>query len=185
MILATICYFTWFGAEFVISRTMRSKSEDKSLKDSGTLRLIWISIMLTIFTSVTISKSTHCKIGPSPFIEYLGLVILLLGVFFRIWVIYSLGRFFTVDVTIRKDHQLKKDGFYKLVRHPSYSFFFLSLAGLGCSLNNWYSLFLCLLIMFIVMNRRIRVEEAALTEAFGSEYEAYKKSTWRLIPFIY
>jgi len=85
----------------------------------------------------------------------------------------------------KNNHQLKKDGFYKWLRHPSYSFFFLSLAGLGVSLNNWYSLALNLLVMFIVMNRRIKVEEAALTEAFGKEYEAYMKKTWRLIPFIY
>jgi hypothetical protein len=164
---------------------MRSKSEDSAKKDKGTLRMIWISILLTVFVSVSISKSTDFKIGPAPFINYMGLGMMILGIIFRMWVVFSLGKFFTVDVTIRNDHQLKKNGFYKWVRHPSYTFFFVSLAGLGCSLNNWYSLLLNLIIMFFVMNKRIKVEEAALTEAFGTEYEDYKKKTRRLIPYIY
>jgi protein-S-isoprenylcysteine O-methyltransferase Ste14 len=181
----TICYLSWFVSELILSRLLRSKSSEDPKKDKGTLRLIWIAIMLTIFVSVSISQSIACKIGAAPLTNYIGLGMLMLGVIFRMWVVFSLGRFFTVDVTIKNNHQLKKDGFYKWLRHPSYSFFFLSLAGLGVSLNNWYSLALNLLVMFIVMNRRIKVEEAALTEAFGKEYEAYMKKTWRLIPFIY
>jgi protein-S-isoprenylcysteine O-methyltransferase Ste14 len=185
MIISSICYFFWFAAEFLLSRFMRSKVEDQPKKDKGTLRLIWLTIMVTIFVSVSLSKSTNCKIGSSPITEYFGLAMLVIGVIFRMWVVFSLGRFFTVDVTIRNDHQLKKDGFYKWLRHPSYTFFFVSLAGLGISLNNWYSLLLSVSVMLLVMNRRIKVEEAALTEAFGNEYENYMKKTWRLIPFIY
>jgi protein-S-isoprenylcysteine O-methyltransferase Ste14 len=32
---------------------------------------------------------------------------------------------------------------------------------------------------------RIHVEEAVLNEAFGAEYAAYSKATWRLIPGVY
>jgi protein-S-isoprenylcysteine O-methyltransferase Ste14 len=32
---------------------------------------------------------------------------------------------------------------------------------------------------------RIRIEEAALMQYFGQKYEAYKKGTWRLVPWIY
>jgi protein-S-isoprenylcysteine O-methyltransferase Ste14 len=37
----------------------------------------------------------------------------------------------------------------------------------------------------IALLYRIRVEEAALIEAFGAEYAAYSRKTKRLIPGIY
>jgi isoprenylcysteine carboxyl methyltransferase (ICMT) family protein YpbQ len=37
----------------------------------------------------------------------------------RLAIIATLGQFFTVEVTIKQNHKLKKDGFYKYLRHPS------------------------------------------------------------------
>jgi isoprenylcysteine carboxyl methyltransferase (ICMT) family protein YpbQ len=33
----------------------------------------------------------------------------------RFIVVYSPGRFFTVDLTIREQHKLKKDGLYRII----------------------------------------------------------------------
>jgi protein-S-isoprenylcysteine O-methyltransferase Ste14 len=97
----------------------------------------------------------------------------------------SLGKFFTVNVTILEDHKLKQDGFYKYVRHPSYSASLLSLFGYGVSLNNWISLVIVTTAALTAFLIRIRIEEKTLTEHFGSEYVEYKKKTKRLIPFVY
>jgi protein-S-isoprenylcysteine O-methyltransferase Ste14 len=32
--------------------------------------------------------------------------------------------------------------------------------------------------------RKIRLEDAALKEAFGAEYEAYQRESWALVPGI-
>jgi protein-S-isoprenylcysteine O-methyltransferase Ste14 len=32
---------------------------------------------------------------------------------------------------------------------------------------------------------RIRAEEKLLAMQFGAEFEAYRRRTWRLIPFVY
>jgi len=34
----------------------------------------------------------------------------------------------------------------------------------------------------IAYQYRIRIEEEALSEAFGAEYDEYKKKTWKLFP---
>ncbi len=39
--------------------------------------------------------------------------------------------------------------------------------------------------IFAVVLWRIRIEEAALVEAFGDQYRAYMKKTRRLIPLVY
>jgi protein-S-isoprenylcysteine O-methyltransferase Ste14 len=33
--------------------------------------------------------------------------------------------------------------------------------------------------------RKIRLEEANLDEAFGEEYEAYRRETWALVPGLF
>ena len=42
-----------------------------------------------------------------------------------------------------------------------------------------------LVIPGLVYGFRMRVEEAALLQAFGDEYRAYMRRTKRLIPFIF
>jgi len=99
--------------------------------------------------------------------------------------IWTLGKYFTVDVTIRDDHKLKKDGFYKIIRHPSYSGSLVSFIGFGISLNNWISLTTVVILIMISFIYRIRIEEKVLIDQFGKEYLDYKKNTYRLIPWIY
>jgi protein-S-isoprenylcysteine O-methyltransferase Ste14 len=42
-----------------------------------------------------------------------------------------------------------------------------------------------MLLLIPVFLNRIRREEALLIEEFGAEYETYRESTKKLIPFIY
>lgn len=109
----------------------------------------------------------------------------MLSVVLRLMVVDNLGKYFTVDVTIRKDHQLKTNGFYKLVRHPSYAFSLLTFAGLTVVLNNYIAAGFLLVPVFSMFIYRINIEEKALKDQFGKAYSDYMKKTKRLIPFIY
>ena len=100
-------------------------------------------------------------------------------------VIRSMGRFFTVDVTIREGHQLKTDGFFRYVRHPSYLASLVTFFGFGLSLNNWFSLAVVFVPVFIAFLIRIKVEEKVLVKQFGAEYLDYSNKTQRIIPFVY
>ena len=42
---------------------------------------------------------------------------------------------------------------------------------------------LALIVVFVAA--RIRQEEKLLAEQFGAEFEAYRRRTWRLLPFVY
>jgi protein-S-isoprenylcysteine O-methyltransferase Ste14 len=118
-------------------------------------------------------------------IPYLGLFLIAVGMIFRFISIWTLGRLFTVDVTIRDDHKIQKDGVYRLIRHPSYSGSILSFIGFGISLNNWISLIVISIPVIFAMLNRIKIEERLLIDQFGIEYIGYMKRTYCLIPWIY
>jgi protein-S-isoprenylcysteine O-methyltransferase Ste14 len=181
----TIIYIIWAFSEIFINRFMRSKSGDKKNQDKNSLAFIWITIVFCMTVAIYISSNYYLPISTFQTIRYFGIGLILTGVILRGVVISSLGKYFTADVTIRQGHQLKKDGFYKYLRHPSYSASLLSFIGFGISLNNWISLIIIVAAVLFAFTRRINVEEKTLTEHFGEEYIDYKKRTTRLIPFIY
>jgi len=130
-----------------------------------------------IFTPLPLSRNYQ--------IAYLGLVLILAGVIIRITAIRTLAKFFTVNLALHNDHQLITKGLYKFIRHPSYTGSLLSFVGLGVSFNNWLSLFVIVIPIFISFMYRIKVEEKLMIQQFGSEYINYKTSTKRFIPLIY
>ena len=180
-----ITYFVWLFSEVTLNRLLHSKITDKQDADKNSLLVIWITVVSAIFLAVFISMKFHFPIFSNPAFRYVGLAIIFIGILLRLAAIITLGRFFTVDVTIRQDHQLKKDGLYKYLRHPSYFASLVSFIGFGISLNNWLSLILVTVAVIIVFIIRIKIEEKILIEQFGSEYLHYKKTTNGLIPFIY
>jgi protein-S-isoprenylcysteine O-methyltransferase Ste14 len=78
-----------------------------------------------------------------------------------------------------------KNGLYRNIRHPSYTGFLLRYLGGGLAFANWLSLIIIFLPMLAAILYRIKVEEGALIEAFGSEYIDYASSAKRLIPKVY
>ncbi len=75
----------------------------------------------------------------------------------------------------------RKDGPFKLVRHPVYLFSILFL-GLRPTMDLFYLImFICITFYFYIGSL---YEEKKLIEIFGNEYLEYQKSVPRLIPFI-
>ena len=144
-----------------------------------------ITVIVSITITVFIAMRYAVPISYNPVVQYVGLALIITGIILRLFVMFSLGPFFTVDVTIRQNHKLIKDGFYKYLRHPSYSASLLSFIGFGLCLNNWASLLVITAAMLTAFINRIKTEEKILIEQFGQEYIAYKKATYALIPFIY
>ncbi|UOU99320.1 isoprenylcysteine carboxylmethyltransferase family protein [Chryseobacterium daecheongense] len=174
----------WLLSEIIYKRKLRSGGKDKK-KDNSTLNLLWIVIILSVASAVSVSYIFEFPITDKIWIFYIGEAFVLLGIVFRLIIIRSLGKYFTVDVAIRENHRIKKEGFYKYLRHPSYAFSLLTFLGLGLFLNNWLSLVLALIPPFLAFNYRMKVEERVLIEEFGDEYIQYQRNTKRVIPFLY
>ena len=180
-----IIWSLWFLSEILLNRLFRSSGDDKKDLDRGTMRIIWITIGVANSLGIICVFYVKLPISSIIIIPYLGLVLITFGILFRFYSILSLGKFFTVDVTIRKNHKVKKDGIYRFIRHPSYLGSILSFIGFGISLNNWISLIIISIMVTLAMLNRIRIEERLLQEQFGLEYSDYMKKTYRLFPWIY
>jgi protein-S-isoprenylcysteine O-methyltransferase Ste14 len=180
-----IIWSIWFLSEILLNRLFRSGGNDKKDQDRGTMRVIWITIGIANSIGIIIALFVNLPISSHEILPYIGLLILTFGILFRFYSIVSLGRLFTVDVTIRNNHKVKQDGIYRFIRHPSYLGLLLSFLGFGISLNNWISLLIIIIMVTVAILNRIRIEERLLLEQFGLEYSEYMKKSYRLIPWIY
>jgi protein-S-isoprenylcysteine O-methyltransferase Ste14 len=183
--ILAIIYSVWFLSEVVISRILRSTQGDRSDTDKRSLIIVWVVATVSVMLAVTVDRSSVNPIFANPLYRLTGALLTILGMAIRITAVKTLGRMFTVDITIRKNHELKTDGIYKHIRHPAYAGLLLSFYGLGLAINNWWSFLLVVIPVTIVFVIRIRMEEKVLEEEFGTAYTNYKKKTTRLIPLVY
>lgn len=114
--------------------------------------------------------------------QYIGFVIFAAGILLREWAIYVLGKHFTVRVQVREKARLITHGPYSRIRHPSYTGTLLSVIGIAIAVVTWFGALFALALKLIAYRYRIAVEEQALKEVFGPEWDDYKKGTWKLIP---
>ena len=184
MIFITV-WIIWSSSEIILNMFMRSGSNDKQDQDKGSLKFIWMLVPLSLASGIIFSYFTKFSISNDSLVAYIGLAIIVAGMALRFTSIWTLGRYFTLDVTIREGHKIKDNGLYGVIRHPSYTGAILSFIGFGMSLNNWLSIMSATVLMTIGMINRIRIEEKVLTDQFGADYINYKKKTYRLIPWIY
>jgi protein-S-isoprenylcysteine O-methyltransferase Ste14 len=186
MRLSLILGSIYFLSELLLTVTRRSRSATGTKQDRSTLRVLWIVIMVSIGAGVFIAtRLTALRVNYGPWFDVTGVVLFAAGLVFRWWAIITLGRFFTVDVTIEKDHELVERGPFKWVRHPSYTGVLLAFVGYALTLRNWGAMLVILVPIFVAFVRRMKVEEDALSRALGDRYAGYMKRTKRLIPGIY
>lgn len=185
MLLFIIVWSVWPLSEVLLNLLVRSGKSDKKGEDKGTLRIIWMTLLIAMTAGCIVESSVAAPIINSVIINYLGLLLLVFGMIFRFYAIWSLGKMFTVDITIREEHKLKKDGMYKYIRHPSYTGAIISFMGFGFSVNNWISLLIVTIPIIAAMIIRIKAEEKMLLEQFGDEYAQYMKKTRCLMPLVY
>ncbi|KAB2865148.1 MAG: isoprenylcysteine carboxylmethyltransferase family protein, partial [Anaerolineae bacterium] len=117
-------------------------------------------------------------------VRYLGLLIYPLGFFITNWSEHSLGKQFSVQVTIQEGHQLITNGPYRMLRHPRYLGIMLMNLGLALIFASWVGLAIVVVLIGVLL-WRIRDEEALMRQEFGAEWDAYAEKSWRLIPYLY
>ena len=179
--MSWIWAFSEIIGSYIIPR-LRQKGEVKTRSDRGSRIVIWVGMFIAIFISDYFATVGITPI-PEPFF-YVGLSLMVIGILFRQWAIWVLGRFFSTKVRIVSDHRIVMEGPYRYLRHPSYTGTLMILLGLGLASRTWLGTVIILALFSLVIGYRINVEENALKAEFGKEYIEYAKKTKRLFPFI-
>lgn len=155
------------------SESRRSRSVHELLLNGGLLLLF-----------LPIPGLTRYFPGPSRFLILAGLGVQAAFFLLAWWSRRHLGRNWSTRVRIAEEHELIRSGPYRLVRHPIYTAMLGMALGTTIVSGQYHSL-LGFLIIAIAYWRKIRIEEAALREAFGAEYDEYRRESWALVPLIF
>ena len=136
----------------------------------------------------------------APFL--VGAALCAVGGALRLLCYRALGRHFTFELSLRKDHKLVTDGPYAVVRHPSYTALIMVTVGTLLCLTgqgSWLAesgilstlIGRLLVVMWaaevawipIVMILRVGTEDEILRKEFKDEWETWSRRTpYKLIP---
>jgi protein-S-isoprenylcysteine O-methyltransferase Ste14 len=117
-------------------------------------------------------------------VQWIGVALFAIGGALRIWPVFVLGNRFSGLVAIQQNHRLVTEGIYGVIRHPSYAGLLINSVGWSLAFRSVAGLILTAILVPILV-ARIRSEETLLQSHFGTEYDAYRARTSRLIPGIY
>ena len=101
-----------------------------------------------------------------------------------IWARRHLGRYWSGRIEIKREHALVRSGPYRLLRHPIYTAMVGMYAGSALVSGQVHAL-LGVALALIAYWRKVRIEEGKLREAFGAEYEDYRRATWGAVPGLF
>jgi protein-S-isoprenylcysteine O-methyltransferase Ste14 len=186
---ANVAFWTLFGLFALGEYAMRFRSR---LNRSGTRAERWsLLVVVAAVIGGVLGGIELANRGVGPIVSarwplfVIGLVLMAAGIFVRQWAIFTLGRFFTVDVRVHPDQTVVERGPYRWVRHPSYSGLLIFFVGLGLALSDWLSVIVLAILPAAGLLVRIRSEERALLAALGENYRRYAATRRRLFPGIW
>lgn len=133
-----------------------------------------------------------------------GIALGIAGGALRTWCYRELGKFFTFEMSIMKDHKLVTTGPYAIVRHPGYTGTFMTVTSvflLHATKGSWVresgllnhflgkinAGFFALLISVVSLTlfRRMNVEDRALRKQFGGRWDAWAATVrYMIIPRV-
>jgi protein-S-isoprenylcysteine O-methyltransferase Ste14 len=156
-------------------------------RDRGSSAFVIVTVVAGLFLAFNAPR-----IAPAldagrglPIVIAVGVVLIWGGMMFRYFAIRTLGEFFRTQVIIQQSHKLITTGLYAYLRNPGYTGSTMSLVGFGFVVGNWMSVGVLVAATLIAYSRRIPVEEQALRDRFGPEYDEYRRRTWALIPLVW
>ena len=170
----------WLLSAGVTKKNVRRESLASRL--SYTVPL-WIAAWLLISRQLPWAalNERFVPLAEWPFV--LGTALVVLGLAFAVWARVFLGRNWSAAVTLKQGHELIRSGPYRWVRNPIYTGILIAIAGSALARGQWGGV-LAHVFAFASFWYKARIEERVLHDAFGAEYDAYRREVKSLIPFV-
>lgn len=178
--LAVGCALMLYAARFAELGTRRATTAGVVL-ETGTLR--WFIGVGLLLLGLGVAEMGWRGARVSWWGLGLGWAVGLTSFVVRRRAIAALGRFWSLHVEIRAEHEFVRTGPFRWVRHPAYFSMILELLAIGLILGAPLALLVAYALLAPVLRRRIRLEEEALRLKFGPAYEAYLRQVPALIPY--
>jgi protein-S-isoprenylcysteine O-methyltransferase Ste14 len=114
-------------------------------------------------------------------LRWAGFGLGLISILFWTWTQVALGKEWSPQLQLRKEHHIVTTGPYSRIRHPLYTAMFGYGIGIALVTANWFFIFFAVA-MIAGLFARVPKEEQMMIENFGEEYQAYMQRTGRFFP---
>lgn len=167
---------------------LRNLSKGEEGKRVPRQSVVFVVMLLFLFGSLFfLPFADHRSIGvmrAGQIVRWLGLILCGLGFIVSFWARVALGRMYSAEATIQRNHQLVTTGPFRYIRHPVYLGILCFVLGLSFLFRSWIGL-VALIPIAAGLLFRIKDEEEVLHKEFGLEWETYCKQSWRFLPYLY
>ncbi len=170
-------YLIWMILESKVSKEERTKGNN--IHDYCTCEIYASGQALTFLSALWFNS-----IWTKPNLLHLaGFSLFLGGIFYRLWAVKTLGKYYSHIVRKVNEHKIIKTGPYKHIRHPAYAGMIIANIGIVIYFFNRITFYAFLLILFPAIILRIYIEEKTLFKIDG--YFEFAKTRKRILPLIW
>jgi protein-S-isoprenylcysteine O-methyltransferase Ste14 len=152
----------------------------------GEVKMLWSYVMFYILhtliyvgTGLEYFLLRRVVIWP---VVVLGLILFGISLALRLTAIRALGRYWSLNLEIRGDHQLVREGIYRRMRHPAYTAIMLEVISIPLVGNAWWVLAVSVGAYIPLLLARWWREEREMVGKFGEAYEQYRREVPAFLP---
>ncbi len=180
-----------FGLTFVLRRLInksQSKGDEAGAK-YGTESIWGIALQSPAFALIWLTPRHHWWALPPSQTAEIAVAVVAVALAYAsallcLRSVQTLGKQWTYQARVLRDHDLITQGPYSIVRNPIYLGMFGMILSTALVFSRWW-LALIAVICFLIGNQiRIRAEEKLLRETFGKRFDDYAARVPAFIPFI-
>lgn len=184
-VLVTVVSLVSIGAFVVVAQVSRARAVARRGATLSRVRGLAHYIAYFLFVPyLVITSRPGPELSVPDEVRWLGLLMIWLGVAFSIWAVVTLGRHYDLELEVHRDHELVRDGPYRLVRHPVYTGLAIHFLGACLATGNLLLIAGTLVISYPAFYMRARTEERLLRGRFGTAYDAYAREVPMLVPLL-
>jgi protein-S-isoprenylcysteine O-methyltransferase Ste14 len=153
------------------------------VKENLTFRLFMLAGLLVALGSI--AEYLLLRAWFSWVLFGVGWVLGILSFWIRNAAISALGKFWSLHVEIRDNHEFVRNGPFRVVRHPVYFSMILELLAFAFVCSAWIVALIIPFIYVPVLLMRVRMEEEAMIDKFGETYREYRRTTPAIFPRLW
>lgn len=181
----TVCGYLWL-AWLVIWMAWAIRTKPTRVREGISSRLSYSVLVfagfLLLFSNDVPRDWLRIRLFPAnPWTAALGIAITVAGLAFAIWARAYIGTNWSGTVTVKVGHQLVRTGPYRWVRHPIYSGLILAMLGTAIERRQVRGI-IAILLVYAGFKVKSRIEERAMTNTFGADYDDYSRTTGAIVP---
>ena len=174
--MCAVFWFAWLVAAFSAKRAAQS-----GMRQFFGFRVAILVILLLVVRS-GVFKSHHAIVS-NLVLQGIGMALFLMGLGLAVWARVHLGRNWGAPMSEKMDAELVTTGPYQYIRNPIYSGILLAVIGTAIAVSWYWLVAVALMGTYFVYSAH--AEEHTMERLFPDAYPEYKRSTKKLIPFIF